>query len=95
MKADLYTSAGPTLPAPGSSESMVRHMPFINISHPEENVSFPQAVVTGLGKGQGLFFPEHLTALTDVEGLLKMGFVSRSAYRRRYWLADVSGEFRS
>jgi len=68
---------------------MVSNMPFINISHPEQNVSFPQAVVTGLGKGQGLFFPEHLTALTDVEGLLKKNFVSRSAIILQHLIGDA------
>jgi len=53
-------------------------MLFINISHPEQVVSFPQAVVTGLGKGQGLFFPAHLEPLEDIQGLLEMDFVSRS-----------------
>jgi len=53
-------------------------MQFINISHPEQSVSFPEAVVTGLGKGQGLFFPEQLEPLDDIQGLLEMDFVSRS-----------------
>ena len=53
-------------------------MQFINISHPEQSVSFPQAVITGLGKGQGLFFPERLEPLDDIPGLLEMDFVSRS-----------------
>ena len=54
-------------------------MNYVNISHPEQVVSFPQAVVTGLGKGQGLFFPEHLEPLNDVQGLLEMDFISRSS----------------
>ena len=54
-------------------------MNFINIRHPEQKVTFPEAVVTGLGKGQGLFFPEHLPPLSDIQGLLEMDFVSRSA----------------
>lgn len=53
-------------------------MNFINISHPEQKVTFPQAVVTGLGKGQGLFFPERLTPLDNIQALLEMDFVSRS-----------------
>ncbi len=51
---------------------------FINIAHPEQGMSFPQAVVTGLGKGQGLLFPERLETLKDVQGLLEMDFVRRS-----------------
>ena len=53
-------------------------MQFINISHPEQKVTFPQAVITGLGKGQGLFFPEHLAPLENVQDLLDMDFVERS-----------------
>jgi threonine synthase len=53
-------------------------MKYINIKHPEQAVSFPQAVVTGLGKGQGLFFPEQLEPLEDIQGLLEIDFVSRS-----------------
>ena len=41
-------------------------------------MTFPQAVVTGLGKGQGLFFPEQLAPLDDIQGLLEMDFVGRS-----------------
>lgn len=41
-------------------------------------MTFPQAVVTGLGKGQGLFFPQQLTPLDDVRGLLDLDFVKRS-----------------
>ena len=47
-------------------------MQFININHPEQKVTFPQAVITGLGKGQGLFFPEHLAPLENVRDLLDM-----------------------
>jgi threonine synthase len=54
-------------------------MQFINIKHPEQKLTFPQAVVTGLGKGQGLFFPEQLTPLDNIPAILKMDFVSRSA----------------
>lgn len=54
-------------------------MSFINIAHPEQKVTFPEAVVTGLGRGQGLFFPERLQPLKDVPGLLQMDFVQRSS----------------
>jgi len=53
-------------------------MQYINITHPQQKVTFPQAVVTGLGKGQGLFFPEHIAPLDDIQALLDMDFVSRS-----------------
>ncbi|GMR15682.1 MAG: threonine synthase [Gammaproteobacteria bacterium] len=53
-------------------------MQFINISYPQQKLSFPQAVVTGLGKGHGLFFPRQLEPLDNIQDLLEMDFVSRS-----------------
>lgn len=53
-------------------------MPFINIKHPEQRVSFQQAVEMGIGRDQGLFMPESLEKLDDVDALLQMGFVERS-----------------
>lgn len=54
-------------------------MPFVNIKHPEQRVSFQQAVQLGLGRDQGLFMPEALPALEDVPGLLQTDFQARSA----------------
>ena len=54
-------------------------MTFINIKHPDQQVTFAEAVITGLGKDQGLFFPEKMTPLDDIQGLLEMDFVTRSA----------------
>ena len=53
-------------------------MQLINIKHPAEQVSFEQAVLQGLGRGQGLFFPREFKALCDVRGLLQEPFVPRS-----------------
>ncbi len=64
-------------------------MQFININHPEQKVTFPQAVVTGLGKGQGLFFPEQLTPLDDVPALLEMDFVSRSTILLQHLVGEA------
>jgi threonine synthase len=64
-------------------------MQFINISHPEQKVTFPQAVITGLGKGQGLFFPERLEPLGDIQALLDMGFVSRSTVLLQYLVGEA------
>ena len=71
---------------------MVSSIPFINIAYPEQSVSFPQAVVTGLGKGQGLFFPEKLPVLNDVAGLLKLDFVSRSVLVLQHLIGDAMSE---
>ena len=64
-------------------------MQFININHPEQKVTFPQAVITGLGKGQGLFFPEHLAPLENIQGLLDMGFVERSKVILQHLVGDA------
>ncbi|WP_417356794.1 threonine synthase [Gallaecimonas pentaromativorans] len=42
-------------------------MQFYNLKHPEQRVSFSQAVRQGLGKDQGLFFPESLPMLDASE----------------------------
>lgn len=54
-------------------------MRLINIRHPSEEVSFRDAVLRGLGLGQGLFFPKSFATLDDVAGLLQKDFVPRSA----------------
>ncbi len=64
-------------------------MQFININHPEQKVTFPQAVITGLGKGQGLFFPEHLVPLENIQGLLDMDFVERSKIILQHLVGDA------
>lgn len=45
-------------------------MKMINIKHKQETMSFGQAVLTGLGQDQGLFFPEKIKPLDDINGLL-------------------------
>ena len=64
-------------------------MQFININHPEQKVTFPQAVITGLGKGQGLFFPEHLAPLENIQDLLDMDFVERSKVLLQHLVGDA------
>ncbi len=53
-------------------------MELINIKHPEEQTSFRHAVLTGLGRNQGLYFPRTFTAMADVPGLLDLEMVPRS-----------------
>ncbi|MGR3807581.1 threonine synthase [Pasteurella testudinis] len=53
-------------------------MNLYNIKHPEEQVNFAQAVRQGLGKNQGLFFPEVIPQLDNVEALLDLPLVERS-----------------
>jgi threonine synthase len=83
MKVASCISAGLILQVPAKFDQRLlgrkfHTMQFINIKHPEQKITFPEAVVTGLGKGQGLFFPEQIEPLDDIQGLLEMDFVTRS-----------------
>jgi threonine synthase len=61
---------------------------LLNIKDPAEQVSFREAVLRGLGRKQGLFFPERFETLDDVPGLLRLPFVARSAAVLQHLLAD-------
>jgi threonine synthase len=63
-------------------------MQLVNIRHPEDRVSFRQAVLQGLGRNQGLYFPEQFEPLPDVPALLSEGFVSRSAAILHHLIGD-------
>lgn len=53
-------------------------MNLYNIKHPKEQVNFAQAVRQGLGKDQGLFFPENIPHLSNIDELLALPLVERS-----------------
>lgn len=53
-------------------------MKLINIKHRSDEVNFRQAVLQGLGRDQGLYFPASFDTLDDVPGLLERPFVERS-----------------
>ncbi|TYA24512.1 threonine synthase [Aggregatibacter actinomycetemcomitans] len=53
-------------------------MNLYNIKHPEEQVNFAQAVRQGLGKDQGLFFPQNMPHLTNIDELLALPLIERS-----------------
>ncbi len=55
-------------------------MEFLNLSHPDDRVDFATAVQRGLGRGRGLYFPERIEPLADVDAVLDMDFVSRSGH---------------
>lgn len=57
-------------------------MKLYNIKKSTEEVNFFYALVTGLGKNQGLFFPKNFPVFSyaQIRDLLKMNFVERSAY---------------
>ncbi len=54
-------------------------MKLHNLKDHSEQVSFAQAVRQGLGRNQGLFFPETLPFFDDIDALLALDFHTRSA----------------
>ena len=63
-------------------------MKLINIKYRSDQVSFREAVLQGLGRDQGLFFPQSFGMLDDVEGLLKERFVPRSVAVLKHLVGD-------
>lgn len=63
-------------------------MRLVNIKDPAEQVGFREAVLRGLGRQQGLFFPERFEELADVAGLLGQPFVPRSVAVLQHLLGD-------
>ena len=66
-------------------------MQLINIKDPTEQVSFRQAVLRGLGRGQGLYFPKLFEELEDVPGLLRQPFVPRSVAVLQHLVGEEIG----
>jgi threonine synthase len=64
---------------------------LINIKDPTEQVSFRQAVLRGLGRGQGLYFPKRFEELEDVPGLLRQPFVPRSVAVLQHLVGEEVG----
>lgn len=56
-------------------------MKLYNLKDNQEKVSFAQAVKQGLGRQQGLFFPQDLPSFSkaEIDELLKLDFVTRSS----------------
>ncbi|TKB49335.1 threonine synthase [Ferrimonas sediminicola] len=67
-------------------------MELYNLKHPDQTVSFSQAVRQGLGRDRGLFFPSSLPRLDNVDALLAMPFVDRSIAILNAWLGEELGE---
>lgn len=63
-------------------------MQLINIKDNRQKVSFRQAVLQGLGRDQGLFFPQEFVTLPGVPGLLQEPFVSRSTAILQHLIGD-------
>ena len=53
-------------------------MKFYNLKENDEKVSFAGAVKQGLGRNQGLFFPEEMPRLENIEAILALPMVERS-----------------
>ena len=66
-------------------------MKLINIKHRDQKVSFREAVLQGLGRDQGLFFPRAFDTLDDIPGLLQEPFVARSTAVLNHLVGDEIG----
>ncbi len=55
-------------------------MKLHNLKLPSEKVNFKQAVIQGIGKQRGLFFVDSFKPLENIDELLSMDFVERSAH---------------
>ena len=63
-------------------------MELVNLKDASDTASFAEAVKRGLGKNQGLYFPETIPALDDIDGLLEKPFVERSQEVLRTLIGD-------
>jgi len=63
-------------------------MNLYNIKDNSEQVSFQQAVKQGLGRGQGLFFPETIQPLDNIDAFLEMNLVDRSTEILSHLIGD-------
>ncbi|MCW2256356.1 threonine synthase [Providencia alcalifaciens] len=65
-------------------------MKLYNLKDNSEQVSFAQAVKQGLGKQQGLFFPQDLPEFSaaEIDELLKLDFVTRSSHILTAFIGD-------
>jgi threonine synthase len=53
-------------------------MNLVNLKDEQQQVSFTEAVKTGLGRNQGIFFPTDLRKLENIDALLELPFAQRS-----------------
>ena len=63
-------------------------MKLYNLKHPQQQVNFEQAVLQGLGRDQGLFFPQNIKPMDNIDDVLAMDFVTRSATVLAHLLED-------
>ncbi|WP_025819615.1 threonine synthase [Shewanella marina] len=67
-------------------------MQLYNLKHPSQQVSFSEAVLLGLGQDRGLFFPNEIPRLHNIDAILALPFVERSKLILGAWLADELGQ---
>lgn len=63
-------------------------MKLVNLKDSSDIASFSEAVSKGLGKHQGLYFPESIVALNNIEELLAMPLVERSIHILTHLIGD-------
>ena len=63
-------------------------MQLHNLKDETQQVPFVEAVKTGLGRNQGVFFPESLSPIQDIDALLDLDFVSRSSKILSHLIGD-------
>ncbi len=63
-------------------------MELVNLKDAQDKASFKQAVKKGLGKHQGLFFPDNFEPLADVQACLAMPLQARSALILSHLIGD-------
>lgn len=59
-----------------------------NLKYPQETVDFRQAVIQGLGRNRGLFFPQRFLPMDDIPALLAMPFLPRSVKILKHLIGD-------
>jgi threonine synthase len=69
-------------------------MQFYNLRHPQQQVSFCEALITGLGRDRGLFFPLEIPVLKNLDEILRLPFVPRSQKILSAWLGEELGRER-
>lgn len=67
-------------------------MKFYNLKENDEKVSFEQALKQGLGKNQGLFFPESIPKFDNIAELLALPLVERSVKVLHPFVCDSLSE---
>ena len=65
---------------------------FYNLKENDEQVSFAGAVKQGLGRNQGLFFPESIPSFDNIEELLALPLVERSVKVLHPFVSDDLSE---